>query len=272
MRKVTNEEHKHILLNMLKYFDSFCRDNNIKYTLIGGSLIGAVRDGGMLPWDDDIDVGLLYDDYNKLIKLLSKEKNEDYQLFTNKINKSYYYPFAKLVSKKTFLHEDKNIDKIDGYGIFIDILCYSNMPDNRLLQRVHYALFNISNKMIIRTKLDAGRANFFHKISRSLKNIVSTIVGYRLLIGIENRIHFRFNNRRHAYVFSNWPIYGFKRELQKRSSFDGYMDIMFDDVKVMIISGYDDFLTTSFGNYMVPPAKKDQCGHKLQAYWRDDSE
>ena len=76
MKELTSKEHKETLIKMLDFINKICVKNNINYTLIGGSLIGAVRHKGIIPWDDDIDIGLLHDDYVKLLELL--RKNEVY--------------------------------------------------------------------------------------------------------------------------------------------------------------------------------------------------
>ena len=128
MKELTSKEHKETLIKMLDFINKICVKNNINYTLIGGSLIGAVRHKGIIPWDDDIDIGLLHDDYVKLLELLRKNENQEFKLFDDCVD-GYYYPYAKLVSQKTILVEE-NLKKIENYGAFIDIFEYNYTHEN----------------------------------------------------------------------------------------------------------------------------------------------
>ena len=129
MEKLNRSEQKKILLNILKYIDNICRSNNIHYSAIGGTAIGTIRNGGMIPWDDDIDIILLHDDYVKLLECLKKLNNSEYEVKYPGCSKDYYYPFVKVIDKKTKLIEE-NIKQIDNYGIFIDIFEYNKAPDD----------------------------------------------------------------------------------------------------------------------------------------------
>ena len=84
---MTHEECKKEMINILKYIDDICKENDIKYSLIDGSLIGAIRHKGIIPWDDDIDIGLLYNDYKKLIELLKKDESK-YKVLDNETCKN----------------------------------------------------------------------------------------------------------------------------------------------------------------------------------------
>ena len=77
MKEITQTEQKEILLDMLKYIDEICRKNNIKYFLYGGTLIGAIRHKGFIPWDDDVDICVPYNEYRKLITILKQNNKYD---------------------------------------------------------------------------------------------------------------------------------------------------------------------------------------------------
>ena len=80
MKKMSIEEQRQVMVEILKYFDTLCRKNNIKYSLIGGTLIGAIRNKGIIPWDDDIDIILDKENYKKIIDILKHDNNSKYIL------------------------------------------------------------------------------------------------------------------------------------------------------------------------------------------------
>lgn len=115
-----NDQLKVLLVDMLKWFHAFCEKNGLRYYALGGTMLGAARHKGFIPWDDDIDVGMPREDYNRLAELLSQEPNERYVLETpDTPAKDYYYPFSKLYDSKTTLIENTKYQI--KRGIYIDI-------------------------------------------------------------------------------------------------------------------------------------------------------
>lgn len=129
MKEINIDNSKKVMIDILTYIDNICRKNNIKYTLVGGSLIGAIRHKGIIPWDDDIDIGLLPGEYEKLIKCLKASNNEKYKLLDIDTEPTYYYPYAKLIDNRTICKE-LYLKGIDNYGIFVDIFKYNNIPND----------------------------------------------------------------------------------------------------------------------------------------------
>ena len=122
---VTLDEQREIQLNGLLYIKNLCKKNNIPYYLISGTLLGAVKYKGYIPWDDDIDIALIREDYQKLIKIIEQDKNPDYEVLTMYNTKDYYYSYAKLVNTKTKLTENAKEIKKNGsiYRYFSIRLC-----------------------------------------------------------------------------------------------------------------------------------------------------
>ena len=108
------------LLEVLKYLDEICVENDIKYWLSSGTLLGAVRHGGFIPWDDDVDIELERKDYKKLIKILSNTKHEQFELQTYRNDHFYIAPYAKLRDKHSLIKEDKR-EGLRLNGCFVDI-------------------------------------------------------------------------------------------------------------------------------------------------------
>ncbi len=124
------EELHSIELELLKRFIEICRENHITYYVIGGTLLGAIRHGGFIPWDDDIDVAVPRDDYNRLIKIMtSLEDNNVGMLYYKVDHELYFYP-AKVISKKYKIHDPR---AVSGYSHpWIDVLPIDGKPNGKL--------------------------------------------------------------------------------------------------------------------------------------------
>lgn len=115
-------KHQIRMLNILIEFDKICKKYNIPYFLYGGTLLGAIRHQGFIPWDDDLDVAMRRKDYDRLMKILPQELSENFALQTNDTDSNYFYFFAKIRDKKSYLEEYCRYDRFfKEKGIFIDI-------------------------------------------------------------------------------------------------------------------------------------------------------
>lgn len=272
MKKIELNEQKKIMIELLEYFDKVCRENDIKYSLIGGSLIGAIRHKGIIPWDDDIDVILSKSEYLKLIQILENMNDSRYKLLTINNCRGYNFPFPKLVDKRTFVVEPRLLNQIEEYGIFIDIFSYSNTSNSEKIRIKDFKKIKLLNSMMSRTKLDFKDDGFKQNFLRLNKNILSKIIGYRNIIKFLNNIYNKYNNVDTDYVVSNWPVYNINKEVQKSKNIIEYTDVEFENMKIMIFKNYDEILRTTFGNYMQLPPENQRKAHGLIAYWRDNDE
>lgn len=115
------------MFEMLEFLDYICQKHNIPYWLSAGTLLGAVRHGGFIPWDDDLDIEMQKDDYKRLLKVLKTEMSDKYVLQTHQSDRNYIFPIAKLRDKNSYISELYNADKNYKYrGIYIDIFYLDN--------------------------------------------------------------------------------------------------------------------------------------------------
>ena len=125
LKKVQKEE-----LDILVFFDAFCRQHNLRYSLAYGSLLGAVRHKGFIPWDDDIDVIMPREDYELLIRLFDDKTNRFF-LQSHYSEAHYYYPFAKIRKNGTVFREKFLEDKQINHGFYIDVFPADKVRDKK---------------------------------------------------------------------------------------------------------------------------------------------
>lgn len=272
MNKLKISEKKTILYSLLEYIDSVCRKNNIPYSLIGGSLIGAIREGKIIPWDDDVDIILTKKNYDRLISVLKKNPDQRYELLNAEINKTYSFPFAKIIDTKTFSQKEPSMkNEVSGYGVFLDIFYYANVSNSSIIRKTQFYLTRILNKACIEVDINYHNPSLMRKIVRTIKNAFRNIIGVKTIHKLLYRIPGKNHNTQ--YVTSCWPSYSYKQEVQLASDINaGYMDSQFGPVKAMIFKNYDNILKTTFGDYMTPPSADKRTSHDIDAYWKDDDE
>ena len=266
MKSMSKSECKSEMMRILKYIDEIAQKNNINYTLIGGSLIGALRNNGIIPWDDDIDIGLTYDNYKQLIELIEKDGNKDFKLIYYENNESCYFPHTKIVSTRTYLKE-KDFQEIDGMGVFVDIFIYMHLPNDEKNRKRFYNKLTTINKIIYSLrKPNKHEEKFVIKYIRFF--VANCILGKKRLFRAARKLYTKYNNT--DYVVVNLPHYGYSKEIQSIKCFDGYCKHIFEGEQIQIINNYDMMLKTTFGDYMTPPPEDKRENHELTAYWRND--
>ena len=134
-------------LMILKDFIAICEENNIEYFIYGGSALGAVRHGGFIPWDDDIDIIMFRKDYEKFKKVALSEPNNKYNFLTSK-TKDYFFLFSKIMLKNT-IFEEWWVNQVDfDLGIDIDIFVLDKVPDNKLKRFFHVKRCRVLDRLL----------------------------------------------------------------------------------------------------------------------------
>lgn len=136
------------MLEMLICFDEICVRHDIPYWLSSGTLLGQVRHGGFIPWDDDLDVTILYKDYKRLMNILHEELPDKYVIQTPETDKGYFFCYPKLRDTKSYMEEVNRYDRIFDYkGVFIDIFTFEKFPPllNWVACRAHGFSYKVLN-------------------------------------------------------------------------------------------------------------------------------
>lgn len=267
MRKIDIGQIKTIQMDILTFVHDFCVKNNIHYSLCGGSAIGAIRHKGFIPWDDDIDIFMLRDDYEQLLM-----KFEDfscrYKILSLK-DPSYSLPFAKVEDTRTILKEDTNLKHL--IGVNIDIFPIDNLVDDK--KKSIKILHNIGRlRNITRAKLLRPNSNnsWMKKCVILLSSLFLSPFTLKWLSSKLNEKAKVAGVPNSNYVSTLVWGYG-EREMVERRLFNDYKLVGFEDRHYFIMSGYDQYLHQVYGNYMqLPPKEKRQSPHAIcSVYWKD---
>jgi len=133
------------ILELAEYFDIFCKENEIIYYLMGGTALGAIRHQGFIPWDDDFDVFMDYDNYNKFRKVVKDKLDTDKYYFQAEDTEEWPMYFSKIrINNTTFIEKDVK-DKKMHHGIYIDIMCLNNTSSNKYIRYVQYFSARVLN-------------------------------------------------------------------------------------------------------------------------------
>ena len=243
-----------IQLEMLVEVDRICKKCGIKYNIIAGTLLGAVRHGGYIPWDDDADVAMLRSEYEKFRKVCRKELDTTRFIFQDHRNtKGYRWGYGKLRRKDTLFLREYQEHMPYMQGIFIDIFPLDGVPDNYIMRSVkNFECFCI--RKILWSKVGkAAEKNFWKRqVYKLLDKIPEKDVFhyYHVMIHHANKKKTRMVRILMFPTPNNeWGYY--------RNWYDNSADIEFEGVVFQGIKDYDSYLNFKFGNYMeLPPSEK----------------
>ena len=252
-------------LGIMEYIHEICQKIGVKYFLAYGSLIGAVRHKGFIPWDDDMDICMLREDYEKLQDYLISNPNERYEVMSYKNNLNYVYPFMKVQDNQTYLlEEDVRIDS--NMGIYVDIFPVDGYEDDsvfkdkmtRLIKKRQLSCYTF--KGITNTK----------SLLNSLIRYISVIVFYftntnKYIGGIDELAKSR---KVDDYELVDYLIYkDMHKPVWKREWLEQTIMGVFEGKEFMIPKNYHEILTSDYGDYMqLPPVELRFSHHDFQLW------
>lgn len=260
---MTLSEVKHIQLEILDYIDNVCKKNNIEYWLDGGSLIGAVRHSGYIPWDDDIDIIIRRKDYDKALQLFD-EYSTRFRVLSFKKADDYYYPFGKVVDTHTKLIE-KGIKPIHNMGVYVDVFPLDFIPtDKKDRERFYDTVFRYRSMVYYSTFTFEQFKNA--TLLQKTKSLISKIYGWkRALIKLDCLCR-KASNEYTEYMMEMIGV-SKKYIFVHKEVFEDTLYTKFEGINRPIPIGYDKYLTASYGNYMeLPPEDSRVLKHDFRAY------
>jgi lipopolysaccharide cholinephosphotransferase len=261
MRQIKDiQELRSIQMGILDNIHQFCEEHGITYFLSSGSLIGAVRHGGYIPWDDDLDIYMPRKSYEQFIEKYTDETGV-FRVINPKKEPHYYYTFAKVVDERTYMQEDET----EGYaiGVYVDVFPCDYVPDDmKQRERVFrwkYLLYKIRRAKISHT--NPFRSALAYWCYRLLPVTVKQL----------NRWIQRLIVRKEP---TNWVCNMSESGPKMKGCFPAeaiasMVDIKFEDRTYKTFVGYKDYLSYTYGDYMTLPPEDQRETHHFKAYWKD---
>lgn len=251
------------LIETFKAFDHFCKDKDIRYFAAYGTLIGAVRHQGLIPWDDDIDVWMLPEDYEKFMSY--KGKIDDHYDIINDNDENYWlFSLIKFVDTKTTLWEAEEFPCITGVYIDIFPLMECDEKDakaNRAeYDAVSYKLTQSLKQRSLRQILRLYLTGHTHEGKRFLKDLVYSTFYYKSNRQRYNELVKRLKSQKGSYYVSYDGAY-YEKEVFPKEWFEESVSLFFEGMEIPAPQEYDKVLRKLYGDYMQLPSKDKQVSH-----------
>lgn len=249
--------------DILQKIEHICKEHDITYFAVGGSVLGAVRHQGFIPWDDDIDIAMPRKDYEKFLRYAEEELPEGYFLQTFFTEKNSPFYFTKVRKDNTKFVECYLRDLDIHHGIFVDIFPFDNVPDNDVIKKLHYKLCRLASHLFLSKSLTTVRSSETEN-NAGYKTFIRKLL-HILLLPVPKTLLFRFLDRS-VQMFNNRECKEISHIVRKRLRIkleDLYplTELPFGEMIIPVPKNYDAYLTSQYGDYKNPPEKDNQYGH-----------
>ena len=252
------------ILNVFGEFKRISDNNHLRYFAIGGTCIGAIRHQGFIPWDDDLDIAMPMEDYNKFRAIVHENGNSPFELYDSEEHKHSLVRFLKFHNGQTTFIEERQKNNSDRYtGIFMDIMPIVGFPDENRDQK------KIFRKCLWYCRLNAA-CRFEIKYKHTLRSKLFSIVTKPLTMGKPFNFYSqkyekyiaqnRFGETRQVLFPWRIPVRAPYKNVFPYEIFKESIEVPFENTTIRVPKEYDRYLEMDFGNYMELPAKEKRRG------------
>ena len=258
---MTLEELHQKQLSMLECFDKFCRENGLTYFLAYGTLIGAIRHKGFIPWDDDVDIWMKREDYDRFVSFT--KINETLRIVTKENSQGYYHPYSYCNVTDTETIMDEHITKKEtGKGVFLDIFPLDTLPGD----------YDDALKYLKRCRRMAQiQSCCVNKPPKGIKGVIKRVIALcvnwdKMYIDLQNEAR-KYQGKKSQYIGVPTFVWNPAKETLGTKDFECAIECEFEGKRLLIPVGYDKILTMLYGDYMTPPSVDMQKGHHMVDYF-----
>ena len=243
---------QNVILTIMKYVDGLCREHGIVYYIIGGTALGAVRHGGFIPWDDDLDILMTPDQYRKFKEVFEAEHSEQFVLQEWRTTPDYL-EYAKVRMNGTTLIEESFKDCKDMHqGIYVDIMILHKVPENIFIQKLVYYESKFVTLYALSQRNWKTKTKGQEIVLKSLK-----LMPCKLMAKLFYRRIYRYDDMKSGYKYGRWiSTLKFRNGLFDAAFFEKPVDIPFEDTVLLSSEKIREYLAYCYGDYMKLPSKE----------------
>lgn len=272
MKKIEIDELLQLQLDILKSVDEYCRRNDIKYFLTSGTCIGAVRHGGYIPWDDDIDIGMTRPHYERFVREFNqdKKKNQSLRVFAPELNWNYYAPYANVCDVRTILDEGANGHRADEIGVKIDVFPIDGIPSEiDEYRREKKEITRLWNILYYKRRKLSGLHNKIKLTKSIVRKLQYSCYTYESIQKKFRDVALSNNYEDSKYAID--VVFPWGRDVMcEKEVYEDLIETKFENIDVFIMRNYDRYLSLKYGDYMqLPPVEQRRPHHDFIAYWKD---
>lgn len=250
---------QNVELMILKDFIKICKENNLKYYIYGGSLLGAVRHKGFIPWDDDIDVIMFREDYEKFKKIFLQLDQDKYDLLTHENYDDYFFLFLKIVLKDTKFEEWWVNQVSFDEGINIDIFVLDYVSSNKIKRLYQTKICRILDRLLTLSSIKLKGYSFIVEKASNTMHFFLNLFKIKPLIIIKKCESLLKGCGDSELVCDISALH--HPQIYRKIDFGNGIEIEFEDIKVNAPINYDSILKQIYGDYMQLPPKEDRYNH-----------
>ena len=257
---------KRAMLDILREVKRICNNNNINYFLIGGTLIGAIRHKGYIPWDDDIDIGMIREDYEKFLNICKEQLNPQFKLSTWENETDYPNVYAKIKIKGTTYIERMTQYTKQDKEIFIDVFPFDNSPQSSVIAKLHGGRIAFYRRLLaIKCGVDfSGNSSLLKRSINSLLKLICSFFSRSHLYEKNNALCKLYNKTDTKYVVNACGSYSYMTERVPKELFNSLISTKFECYYFNVPKEYDRYLKHVYGNYMeLPPENLRNSRHGI---------
>lgn len=241
------KEMQQCILKILLAIDNVCKEHNLHYYLLAGTMLGAVRHKGFIPWDDDADVAMPREDYNILVKHANEWLPEKYELVSGLQDPMFPYQFARIQDKETTYILRRNFDFVGG--VPVDVFPLDGMTESHLLRFKHYLKYELAKKILYFSTVNPYKHGHRFKslLPRFMRKVVSQDWAHRYMNNVQRE--YDYNNATLVADHDNAP----SRGILPKGVYGEPTPIEFEGYQLMGVKDPDTYLKYCYGNYMEMP-------------------
>ncbi len=258
------------ILDIVKLFAKICEKHGLRYFMVGGTMLGAVRHKGFIPWDDDVDIGMPRPDYEKFITIVKTELPQGYDFLNYKINRDYKRYFSRIINTNVEIYNASNTTEIME-NAWLDIFPYDGMPKGRVRQKLHFWYMTVWRLLYHMSCFDElvnlhrpGRPVYQQAIIRFLyrTRLGHSLNTKRLMRRIERELC-RYDYDNSDTLVSFFGAY-MSREVIDKNLIGKLTYYPFEDTQFLGAEDGDAFLTHFFGDWRTPPSDAQKDKHNIR--------